>query len=211
MQHTRTKHIAVHYHYTRQVVQDGTVLLKWIPTRNNSADIFTKGTISAVQHLRLMNAIGMRTYREGASEAVMWVTVSAVEGAGQSCRSKGCEGLLCPRYVVMHALIDLQRCLCPNPDQRYGWLGQSEEKPLESRCVYIRRSCLYLLSCHVDIAIRSRVKRTRFTTGGTVEHCLITAFVDPSSASATRPGHASSSSYSKGTAQVGTCTTYFTQ
>ncbi|GAA5992526.1 hypothetical protein JCM11641_006981 [Rhodosporidiobolus odoratus] len=41
--HGRTKHIAVHYHFTRECVEDGVVELKWVPTEEMSADLMTKG------------------------------------------------------------------------------------------------------------------------------------------------------------------------
>ncbi|GAA5982777.1 hypothetical protein JCM11641_007785, partial [Rhodosporidiobolus odoratus] len=47
--HSRTKHISVHYHFTRDLVEDGTLILKWIPTEEMTADVFTKG-LSKAKH-----------------------------------------------------------------------------------------------------------------------------------------------------------------
>ena len=39
----RTKHIAIKYHLFRQLVSEGKVLIEWIPTDQQKADILTKG------------------------------------------------------------------------------------------------------------------------------------------------------------------------
>jgi len=38
----RTKHVDVKYHFVTQTVESGQVRLKWIPTQQQEADIFTK-------------------------------------------------------------------------------------------------------------------------------------------------------------------------
>jgi hypothetical protein len=38
----RTKHVDVKYHFITETVENGTVQLKWIPTTEQQADIFTK-------------------------------------------------------------------------------------------------------------------------------------------------------------------------
>lgn len=40
--HARTKHIDIRYHYVRECVQSGAVCLKYCPTNDMMADIFTK-------------------------------------------------------------------------------------------------------------------------------------------------------------------------
>ena len=40
--HARTKHIAIKYHFTRELVAAGTIKLEYIPTADNIADLFTK-------------------------------------------------------------------------------------------------------------------------------------------------------------------------
>eukprot|EP00253_Pinus_taeda_P019033 PITA_19033 len=40
--HERTKHVETHCHYIRQLVQDGSVQLRYVPTTEQPADIFTK-------------------------------------------------------------------------------------------------------------------------------------------------------------------------
>ncbi|GAA5907899.1 hypothetical protein JCM5296_006127 [Sporobolomyces johnsonii] len=47
--HSRTKHIAVHYHFTREQVEEGTLVLRWVPTDDMVADVFTKG-LGGVKH-----------------------------------------------------------------------------------------------------------------------------------------------------------------
>ena len=41
--HNHTKHIDIHYHFLRQVVEDGTVELQYTPTGDQVADALTKG------------------------------------------------------------------------------------------------------------------------------------------------------------------------
>ena len=38
----RTKHVDVKYHFVTETVEAGDVLLKWVPTAEQQADIFTK-------------------------------------------------------------------------------------------------------------------------------------------------------------------------
>ena len=40
--HSRTKHIGVQYHFVREVVEDGSVDLQKIHTKENLADVLTK-------------------------------------------------------------------------------------------------------------------------------------------------------------------------
>ena len=40
--HSRTKHIRVQYHFVREVVEDGSVDLQKIHTKENLADVLTK-------------------------------------------------------------------------------------------------------------------------------------------------------------------------
>jgi histone deacetylase 1/2 len=40
--HSRTKHIEVRYHFLRDNVEKGTIVLRHVPTQDQLADIFTK-------------------------------------------------------------------------------------------------------------------------------------------------------------------------
>jgi hypothetical protein len=46
--HARSKHIDIQYHYVREVVQNGQVTLKYVPTKENVADVFTKPLSPAI-------------------------------------------------------------------------------------------------------------------------------------------------------------------
>ena len=49
----RTKHVDVKYHFITETVERGDVMLKWIPTTEQQADIFTKALAApAFEHLR---------------------------------------------------------------------------------------------------------------------------------------------------------------
>jgi len=38
----RTKHIDIHHHYVREYIEDGVVMIKFVRSEDNNADIFTK-------------------------------------------------------------------------------------------------------------------------------------------------------------------------
>ena len=42
VQHSKTKHIEIRYHFTRDLVERKIVALDYIPTERQNADIFTK-------------------------------------------------------------------------------------------------------------------------------------------------------------------------
>jgi hypothetical protein len=56
--HPRTKHIALRYHYIREVVGNREAILKWVPSELNSADIFTKA-LDAPKTATLAASLGL--------------------------------------------------------------------------------------------------------------------------------------------------------
>ncbi len=56
--HDRTKHIDIHYHYIRQVIDDGTVCLVYTPTQEQVADVLTKG-LPPASHIKFTGAMGV--------------------------------------------------------------------------------------------------------------------------------------------------------
>ncbi|GAA5991478.1 hypothetical protein JCM11641_002053 [Rhodosporidiobolus odoratus] len=68
--HSRTKHIAVHYHFTRELVEEGKIVLKWVPTDEMVANVFTKGLgLLGVKHALFTGRCGLRIiHREGRCE-----------------------------------------------------------------------------------------------------------------------------------------------
>ncbi|KAH9132266.1 hypothetical protein LEN26_007465 [Aphanomyces euteiches] len=57
--HNRTKHIDIRYHFVGEKVQDQDIALKYCPTQNMIADIFTK-TLPTVQLHRLRTKMGVK-------------------------------------------------------------------------------------------------------------------------------------------------------
>jgi hypothetical protein len=55
----RTKHIDIHYHYTREQIHVGNIKLIYIRGTENPADIFTK-PLSPRKHLRILDKLGIR-------------------------------------------------------------------------------------------------------------------------------------------------------
>ena len=58
VQHSMTKHISIRYHFIREHVEEGTIELKFVPTDQQLADIFTK-PLSEATFTRLVNELGM--------------------------------------------------------------------------------------------------------------------------------------------------------
>lgn len=56
--HERTKHIAVHAHFSREKVASGEVSLKWTPTNSLTADVLTKG-LQSTKHYQFVTAMGL--------------------------------------------------------------------------------------------------------------------------------------------------------
>ncbi|SGY54348.1 BQ5605_C006g03868 [Microbotryum silenes-dioicae] len=56
--HATTKHIATHYHFTRELVSNGIIELRWIGTKEMVADGFTKG-LSRAPHESFVRMLGM--------------------------------------------------------------------------------------------------------------------------------------------------------
>ena len=50
--HSRTKHIDIKHHYIRGEVQKGVIVLKWVPTADQQADVLTKA-LCVPTHQRL--------------------------------------------------------------------------------------------------------------------------------------------------------------
>ena len=57
--HKRTKHIDIRYHFVREKVEEGEVVLQYVSTTDMLADIMTKA-ITAVQFENLRNRLGIR-------------------------------------------------------------------------------------------------------------------------------------------------------
>ena len=57
--HDRTKHIDVRYHFLRQKVDSEEILLMYLPTDDQVADVLTKGLVRA-KHERFSKEMGLR-------------------------------------------------------------------------------------------------------------------------------------------------------
>ena len=56
--HSKTKHIAIKYHFLRELVQDKEVKLEYVNTKEQIADIFTK-TLPKHAFLYLRDKLGV--------------------------------------------------------------------------------------------------------------------------------------------------------
>uniref|UniRef100_A0AAV1V977 Copia protein n=1 Tax=Peronospora matthiolae TaxID=2874970 RepID=A0AAV1V977_9STRA len=57
--HKRTKHIDIRYHFVREKVAEGTLVLEYCSTKDMKADLMTK-PIPAVQFQHLRNMLGVK-------------------------------------------------------------------------------------------------------------------------------------------------------
>jgi hypothetical protein len=56
--HNRTKHIAVRFHFIREKVEDGEVVLEYVPTGDQVADVLTKG-LARVKFEHFVDGMGL--------------------------------------------------------------------------------------------------------------------------------------------------------
>jgi hypothetical protein len=59
----RTRHIEVHHHYVRQEVKKGSIVLQYVNTKAQLADMLTK-PLAKVEHTGFMRLLGLRSRRE---------------------------------------------------------------------------------------------------------------------------------------------------
>ena len=56
--HSRAKHIDIKFHHVRDRVETGEIVIPYVPTRDNFADVFTKA-LPRDHHQTLVKAFGM--------------------------------------------------------------------------------------------------------------------------------------------------------
>ena len=58
VQHSRTKHIDIRYHFIREQIMNGTVEIQYVPTADQIANIFTK-PLDESTFTKLVSELGM--------------------------------------------------------------------------------------------------------------------------------------------------------
>ena len=58
VQHSRTKHIDIRHHFIRDLVEEGSIVLEYVSTEHQKADIFTK-PLDHLRFLSLRKSIGV--------------------------------------------------------------------------------------------------------------------------------------------------------
>ena len=61
VQHSRTKHIDIKYHFIREHVMNGTIEMHFVPSEEQIADIFTK-PLDESTFTRLVSKLGMLNF-----------------------------------------------------------------------------------------------------------------------------------------------------
>ena len=64
--HKRTKHIDIRYHFVREKVAEGEVVLEYCPIKDMKANIMTK-PITVIQFQRLRNTLGIKAPKSAES------------------------------------------------------------------------------------------------------------------------------------------------
>ena len=59
--HARTKHIDIRYHFIRECVADDKVAIKYIPTDDNTLDVFTKALLKR-KFCNFVDQLGLRSH-----------------------------------------------------------------------------------------------------------------------------------------------------
>ena len=57
--HARTKHIDLRYHFIREAVEDGKIVVKYVPTDDNVLDVFTKA-LPKPKFQKMVELLGLR-------------------------------------------------------------------------------------------------------------------------------------------------------
>lgn len=57
--HARTKHIEIHYHWMREALKGGNMIVKYCPTEDMVADLLTK-PLSKNQFVKLRRKLGIK-------------------------------------------------------------------------------------------------------------------------------------------------------
>ena len=70
VQERRIKHIDIHYHFIRQVIQDNTVELFFIDGTKNPADMFSKN-LGHIKFLEFRSQLGLHFYMHTSPSASM--------------------------------------------------------------------------------------------------------------------------------------------
>ena len=61
--HSRTKHIDLRYHFMHEAMEEGKITLKYVPSQENIADIFTK-SLAKVRFTELVTKLGLKMLEE---------------------------------------------------------------------------------------------------------------------------------------------------
>ena len=57
--HGKIKHIDIHHHYIRELLEAGRIIMEQVPSADNLADIFTK-PLPCDHHHRLLNSLNIQ-------------------------------------------------------------------------------------------------------------------------------------------------------
>ena len=67
----RTKHVDTRYHFVRQYIKDGIVLIEFVRSCDNDSDIFTKNTTSEIHHQHSEKLIWTKEEYESEARRIM--------------------------------------------------------------------------------------------------------------------------------------------
>ena len=86
--HARTKHIDLRYHFIHEVVKDGKIQVKYIPTDDNVSDIFTK-PLPRPKFTKFVELLGLRRSDDTKAKHRCWSLLkvrTSLWDDGDECR-----------------------------------------------------------------------------------------------------------------------------
>uniref|UniRef100_A0AAV1V9K6 Copia protein n=1 Tax=Peronospora matthiolae TaxID=2874970 RepID=A0AAV1V9K6_9STRA len=96
--HKRTKHIDIRYHFVREKVESGEVVLEYCPTQDMLADMMTK-PIAAVQFENIRDRLGIQGAAANESRGSVEKTAAVKKTPRQAASSVGSKWKTKPRYA----------------------------------------------------------------------------------------------------------------
>lgn len=86
--HSRIKHLDIDYHFVREKVQKGDLLVQYIPTKEQLEDLFTKGyKILILLDIAAILTVGTHVKIEGSNNR--WVATSHLYAGCLTCKLNG--------------------------------------------------------------------------------------------------------------------------
>ena len=85
----RTKHVDIRYHFIRQYIKDGTIMIEFVRSSENDSDIFTKNVTSETFSRHSEKLIWTKEEYEAEAETRIFTTGRVLRGIAHNSSNKG--------------------------------------------------------------------------------------------------------------------------